>query len=301
MTKKEKMKIIVWTCIGVATLTAILLFFLLPRRGDKLLKLPDVSEVHGLFMVDSSVSPYGPSHFYDVNSATRNAELVREYYDLLTRTKLYFVKNTGGIKYYADEPGTGELFTVYVWCDDMLKPVTFRFDGVVYYGKFSYKIRDEALLSEYMEFFQQVRKASADEGYASGNVSQEQFAAYQKLFDTPSWYAQAVMSPFTDCNVNLASMFYDGLSYDEDGNPTYGGFVTPEDGDEWAWVQENVPGATELDVSRLPREGMYQVLRDTIYGEGSIPEDLSPSGWTYWDKTDCWYCPVNICTTRKMP
>lgn len=289
MTKKEKVKIIVWTCIGVATLTAILLFFLLPRRGDKLLKLPDVSEVHGLFMVDSSVSPYGPSHFYDVNSATRNAELVREYYDLLTRTKLYFVKNTGGIKYYADEPGTGELFTVYVWCDDMLKPVTFRFDGVVYYGKFSYKIRDEALLSEYMEFFQQVRKASADEGYASGNVSQEQFAAYQKLFDTPSWYAQAVMSPFTDCNVNLSSMFYDGLSYDGDGNPTYGGFVTPVDGDEWAWVQENVPGATELDVSRLPREGMYQVLRDTIYGEGSIPEDLSPSGWTYWDKTDCWY------------
>lgn len=60
MTKKEKVKIIVWTCIGVATLTAILLFFLLPRRGDKLLKLPDVSEVHGLFMVDSSVSPYGP-------------------------------------------------------------------------------------------------------------------------------------------------------------------------------------------------------------------------------------------------
>lgn len=54
MTKKEKMKIIVWTCIGVATLTAILLFFLLPRRGNKLLKLPDVSEVHGLFMVDSS-------------------------------------------------------------------------------------------------------------------------------------------------------------------------------------------------------------------------------------------------------
>lgn len=34
---------------------------------------------------------------------------------------------------------------------------------------------------------------------------------------------------------------------------------------------------------------MYQVLRDTIYGEGSIPEDLSPSGWTYWDETDCWY------------
>ena len=289
MTKKEKVKIIVWTCIGVATLTAILLFFLLPRRGDKLLKLPDVSEVHGLFMVDSSVSPYGPSHFYDVNSATRNAELVREYYDLLTRTKLYFVKNTGGIKYYADEPGTGELFTVYVWCDDMLKPVTFRFDGVVYYGKFSYKIRDEALLSEYMEFFQQVRKASADEGYASGNVSQEQFAAYQKLFDTPSWYAQAVMSPFTDCNVNLASMFYDGLSYDEDGNPTYGGFVTPEDGDEWAWVQENVPGATETDVSRLPRDGMYQVLRDTLYGETPIPDDLAPEGWTYWDKTDCWY------------
>lgn len=54
-------------------------------------------------------------------------------------------------------------------------------------------------------------------------------------------------------------------------------------------MQENVPGATELDVSRLPREGMYHVLRDTIYGEGSIPEDLSPSGWTYWDKTDCWY------------
>ena len=77
--------------------------------------------------------------------------------------------------------------------------------------------------------------------------------------------------------------------FDENGVPVYGGFVTAADGDEWAWVQENVPGATETDVSRLPRDGMYQVLRDTLYGETPIPDDLAPEGWTYWDKTDCWY------------
>ena len=96
-------------------------------------------------------------------------------------------------------------------------------------------------------------------------------------------------SPFTDRAVNLNNMFYDGLSYDENGVPVYGGFVTAADGDEWAWVQENVPGGTETDVSRLPRDGMYQVLHDTLYGETPIPDDLAPEGWTYWDKTDCWY------------
>ena len=38
MTKKEKTKLIVWSCIGVAVLAAILLFFFMPRRGDKLLR-----------------------------------------------------------------------------------------------------------------------------------------------------------------------------------------------------------------------------------------------------------------------
>ena len=289
MTKKEKTKLIVWSCIGVAVLATILLFFFMPRRGDKLLRLPDAESVYGLYMVDSTVTPYGSSHFYDVNSTTTNAGLVQEYYDLLARTKLYFVNTTGGIKYYADEPNTGELFIVYIWCDNALKPVTFRTDGVVYYGNFSYRIKDSALLSEYLAFFERVKAASDAEGTTSGNIPQEQFDAYQQLFDAPSWYAQAVASPFTDRAVNLNNMFYDGLSYDENGVPVYGGFVTAADGDEWAWVQENVPGATETDVSRLPRDGMYQVLRDTLYGETPIPDDLAPEGWTYWDKTDCWY------------
>ena len=73
------------------------------------------------------------------------------------------------------------------------------------------------------------------------------------------------------------------------GAPVYGGYVTPADGDEWAWVRENVPGAAEVDVSRLPRQGMLQVLRDTVYGSVGIPEGLAPQGWTYWDETDCWY------------
>ena len=166
---------------------------------------------------------------------------------------------------------------------------TFRTDGVVYYGNFSYRIKDSALLSEYLAFFERIKAASDAEGTTSGDIPQEQFDAYQQLFDAPSWYAQAVASPFTDRAVNLNNMFYDGLSYDENGVPVYGGFVTAADGDEWAWVQENVPGATETDVSRLPRDGMYQVLRDTLYGETPIPDDLAPEGWTYWDKTDCWY------------
>ena len=136
MTKKEKTKLIVWSCIGVAVLAAILLFFFMPRRGDKLLRLPDAESVYGLYMVDSTVTPYGSSHFYEVNSTTTNTRLVQEYYDLLARTKLYFVNTTGGVKYYADEPNTGELFIVYIWCDNALKPVTFRTDGVVYYGNY---------------------------------------------------------------------------------------------------------------------------------------------------------------------
>ena len=264
MTKKEKTKLIFWSFIGVAAAAAILLFFFMPRRGDKLLRLPDAESVYGLYMVDSTVTPYDISHFYDINSTTTNAELVQEYYDLLTRTRLYFVNTTGGVKYYADEPNTGELISVYVWCDAALKPVTFRPDGMVYYGSCSYRIKDDALLSEYLAFFERVKAASDAEGTTSGNIPQEQFDAYQQLF-------------------------YDGLSYDENGTPVYGGFVTAADGDEWAWVQENVPGATETDVSRLPRDGMYQVLRDTLYGETPIPDDLAPEGWTYWDKTDCWY------------
>ena len=49
MTKKEKTKLIVWSCIGVAVLAAILLFFFMPRRGDKLLRLPDAESVYGLY------------------------------------------------------------------------------------------------------------------------------------------------------------------------------------------------------------------------------------------------------------
>ena len=112
MTKKEKTKLIVWSFIGVAAAAAILLFFFMPRRGDKLLRLPDAESVYGLYMVDSTVTPYDISHFYDINSTTTNAELVQEYYDLLTRTRLYFVNTTGGVKYYADEPNTGELISV---------------------------------------------------------------------------------------------------------------------------------------------------------------------------------------------
>ena len=219
MTKKEKTKLIVWSCVGVALVTAILLFFFMPRRGDKLLRLPDAESVYGLYMVDSTVTPYGSSHIYEVNSTTTNTRLVQEYYDLLARTTLYFVNTTGGVKYYADEPNTGELFIVYIWCDNALKPVTFRTDGVVYYGNFSYRIKDSALLSEYLAFFERIKAASDAEGTTSGDIPQEQFDAYQQLFDAPSWYAQAVASPFTDRAVNLNNMFYDGLSYDENGVP----------------------------------------------------------------------------------
>lgn len=121
-------------------------------------------------------------------------------------------------------------------------------------------------------------------------MSADELAVYQVLFDTPSWYAQAVFTPFADrAAVDLNTMFYDGLSYDLDGHPVYGGFVTAEDGDEWTWVQENVPGATETDVSRMSRSGMYEVLWDTLYGDIDISDDLYPAGWTYWEETDCWY------------
>lgn len=120
-------------------------------------------------------------------------------------------------------------------------------------------------------------------------LSTEKLSELQALFDMPSWYAQAVAAPFSDRSPDLARMFYDGLSYDESGAPVYGGYVTPEDGEEWDWVKANVSGATELDVSRLPRAGMYQVLQEVIYGPQPVPDGLAPEGWTYWDETDCWY------------
>lgn len=120
-------------------------------------------------------------------------------------------------------------------------------------------------------------------------LSTEKLSELQTLFDMPSWYAQAVAAPFSDRSPDLARMFYDGLSYDESGAPVYGGYVTPEDGEEWDWVKANVSGAAELDVSRLPRAGMYQVLQEVIYGPQPVPDGLAPEGWTYWDETDCWY------------
>ena len=74
-------------------------------------------------------------------------------------------------------------------------------------------------------------------------LSTEKLSELQALFDMPSWYAQAVAAPFSDRSPDLARMFYDGLSYDESGAPVYGGYVTPEDGEEWDWVKANVSGA----------------------------------------------------------
>ena len=71
-------------------------------------------------------------------------------------------------------------------------------------------------------------------------LSTEKLSELQALFDMPSWYAQAVAAPFSDRSPDLARMFYDGLSYDESGAPVYGGYVTPEHGEEWDWVKANV-------------------------------------------------------------
>lgn len=77
--------------------------------------------------------------------------------------------------------------------------------------------------------------------------------------------------------------------YDENGKPVYGGYVTEEDGAEWEWVRANVPDGDALDVSRLPRQGMRQVLKELMYVNTDVPEEMAPEGWTYWEETDCYY------------
>lgn len=289
MTKNGRTRRIVWLCICTAIAAALLLFFFLPRRADRLMHLPAVSEVQCIVLEDSLVTPNGYSRFNDTHYTTGDTALMQELYRLLAQTKLRFVQPTGGIKTYPEGDGSA-LYILSVWNDESVyRSLTLRTDGIVYCGKYGYRMLDKALVGDYLSLFARIRTASEEESQISGSISQERFEAFQKLFDAPSWYAQAVSAPFTDRDVNLGSMFYDGLSYDESGTPVYGSYVTPEDAGEWAWTQENVPGATEVDVSRLPREGMYRVLSDTLYGLEDIPDDLAPEGWIYWDKTDCWY------------
>lgn len=289
MAKKEKTKLIVWSCVGVALVTAILLFFFLPRRADKLMHLPALSEVKCIDLEDSLVTPDGYSRFSNTHYTVTDTALTQELYQLLAQTKLRFVQPTGGVKTYPEGDGSA-LYILSVWNDEAAyRSLTLRTDGVVYCGNYGYRMLEKSLIDDYLSLFARIRAASGEENQISGSVSQERFDAFQKLFDAPSWYAQAVASPFTDRAVNLNTMFYDGLSYDENGTPVYGSYVTPEDAGEWAWVRENVPGATETDVSRLPRQGMYRVLSDTLYGLEDIPDTLAPDGWIYWDKTDCWY------------
>lgn len=290
MAKRERIKTIIWGCIAAALLLAVALFLLLPRRADKLIKAPDASAVYGIVLSDTVVTPDLIDHFQTGSYTTRDASLVQEMCDLLRRTKLYFGHFNGGVQIYDNPINDGQLCTLYLWSDDTsVKDLTLRPDGAVFVGNVTYEIRDEAVLAEYMALLEKI-KASFLQGEPDPTaMDDDQLAEYQALFDAPSWYAQAVAAPFTDRGPDLNAMFYDGLSFDATGAPVYGGYVTPADGDEWAWVRENVPGAAEVDVSRLPRQGMLQVLRDTVYGSAGIPEGLAPQGWTYWDETDCWY------------
>ena len=289
MTKWNRTKRIIWSGVA-AVLLAVALFFLLPRRADRLINAPDASAVYGIVLSDTVVTPDLIDHFQTGSYATRDAALVQEMCDLLRRTKLYFGHFNGGVQIYDNPINDGQLYTLYLWSDDTsVKDLTLRPDGAVFVGSVTYKIRDEAVLAEYMALQEKIKASFLQGEPDSSAMDDSRLAEYQALFDAPSWYAQAVAAPFTDRSADLNTMFYDGLSFDDTGAPVYGGYVTPADGDEWAWVQENVPGATEVDVSRLPRQGMLQVLRETIYGSMSIPDGLAPEGWTYWDETDCWY------------
>lgn len=286
MEKNTRRKAIVWSCIGVAVIAAVLLFLYLPRRADKLMKL--APEVTWLMLTDTYVTTEATSHFQNADYETADASLIAEARQLLSRTKLRFIRPTGGIKTY-DNEAQDRLYILWVRGDAYNGQITFRPDGIVYCGNYSYRLLDKSLLADYMALFERIKEAAEEEERTNTDMTVDQLAFYQKLFDAPSWYAQAVISPFEDSSPSLGQMFYDGLSFGDDGALVYSSYVTPEDGDEWTWVRENVPGATEVDVARLPRDGMYQVLRDTIYGSAEMPEDLAPEGWTYWDKTDCWY------------
>lgn len=290
MTKREKTRLIVWSAVGVALVAAIALYLLLPRRADRLMKTPDISEVYGVTLIDTVTMPDLAERFCTVTYSTRDMALVRELYDLLARTKVYFERVNGGVYIYDNPVNDGQLCDIYLWTNNTsVNRLTLRPDGAVFAGSVTYEIRDDAVLAEYMDLLERVKDSSRQEGLISGSLDSDKLAAYQALFDAPSWYAQAVAAPFRDGQPNLGQMFYDGLSYGDDGALVYGSYVTPEDGDEWNWVRQNVPGATEVDVSRLPRDGMYQALRETVYSNAELPDDLAPEGWTYWDKTDCWY------------
>lgn len=269
MKKKTLSRILL--CFGAAALVlAAALFWFLPRQADDLLKIVDPDGVISLSIIYSSSSS-GSMDSFTVNDEA----LVDEFMELLSRTTLHRRGYYGSSISYDDA-----LYTVYL-TPGSSTPIHLRPNGSVYCDGWLYAQNDDTL-EAYMSLLPRLIEHA--------NFTDEQLAAYQSLFETGSWYAQAVAAPFESLAPDLNAMFYDGLSYDADGQPVYGGYVTPEDGAEWDWVRANVPGGDELDVSRLPREGMLTVLRDVIYGEFvDIPDDLAPAGWTYRAETDCYY------------
>lgn len=264
MKKKTLSRILL--CIGAAALVlAAALFWFLPRQADDVLEIADPDSVVSLYVIYAAASS-------DMDTWSVDDEaLLDELADLLSRTTLHLKGRYNGIEY------DDELYSVHI---TSLSPISFRPDGSVYCNGWRYT-QGEDTLAEYMSLLPRLLSAAS--------FTSEELASYQSLFDAGSWYAQAVARPFDDCRPDLNALLYDGLSYDENGQPVYGGAVKPEDGAEWDWVCANVPGGDTLDVSRLPREGMLQVLQEIFYPCTPVPDDLVPQDWTYWEETDCYY------------
>lgn len=281
MSKKKAVVFLI--SFGVAALVlAGVLYWFLPRQADELLEKytkesASAATVHYNY-ADANCAYILYSYAYQSPSmescTVTDRALLEEVFDLLSRTTLHLKEyNPHGIAF--DDALYGLHF------DTVGNSISFRPDGSVYWGNWRYT-QGEDTLAEWMSLLERMIECC--------EYKEKELSFYQSFFAEGSWYAQAVAAPFVSglCP-DLNAMFYDGLSYDENGEPVYGGYVTEEDGAEWEWVRANIPGGDALDVSRLPREGMRTVLKELIYPYTEVPDTLVPEGWTYWEETDCYY------------
>lgn len=155
--KREKRKLAVGCIAAAAVAAALLLFFFLPRRADRLMKLPETAQIDRLVLARDTVGSedQGGSDLYE----TTDPELVQLAVHYLKHTKLRFTKFTGGMMAYSDEPGGGELCTIILSGQEQYTHFTLRPDGVVYIGSSAYKLRDSDMLSEYTSLFDDIMAA----------------------------------------------------------------------------------------------------------------------------------------------
>lgn len=280
MSKKKLGITLIGVGVALLALAAVLYWWFRPIPASDLLakdieQAATAAHINYSYVGEYEVQiQYSYTHFPLNSCIVKDKAMMDELFDLLSRTTLHLADRVDhGVEF------DDALFDLYF--NTAGNALSFRPNGNVYYGNWQYT-QGEDTLAEWMSLLERM--------IDSVQYTGSELAHYQSFFETGSWYAQAVAAPFEAYMCpDLNAMFYDGLSYDENGKPVYGGYVTEEVGAEWDWVRANVPSGDTLDVSRLPREGMRQVLKEVIYLYTEVPEDMAPEGWTYWEETDCYY------------